>query len=322
MKSLICITTCKRLSEVKKYIWDYLRFVNNNESFHFVLALDGTEQEHLDFCNEFTIPLIYSEEREGVGLSKNRVLTQFPNYDNYFFIEDDIELVDNLIFQQLVDLHEQTGYHHFCNNHSWNKVKVETINGEDVLFSSTGGAQLAFYSREGIKRVGGFHTLFAKYRRFGHTEHSYRFYHTNLQPAPFIFPLDFKKHILIHAPEAVIRHSNIQTNENELIADEQVLIDQKNTYFPLRTLSPFYFNGTEMGYNETVAQFLKDNPQKYPLTHGKERKLALGEYYALLIDWEGKSFFKNLLLVLRSIRYAPTNNALKHKIKMKIVKNR
>ena len=62
-KSLICITTCNRLSEVKKYIWDYLRFINSNKEFHFVLALDGNDQSYIDFCHEFEIGRASCRER-------------------------------------------------------------------------------------------------------------------------------------------------------------------------------------------------------------------------------------------------------------------
>jgi|SRR5690554_129485 len=312
MKSLITITSCNRLSEVQKYIWDYLSFVNQNKDFHFVLALDGNEKNYLDFCNEFDIPLIYSEEREGVGLSKNRVLTQFPDYDYYFFIEDDIELINPKIFIEHIHLFKKTGYHHFCNNHERSKLLIDENN---LLFSKAGGAQFAFYTHQAIEKVGGFHTLFAKYKRFGHTEHTYRLFHAKLQPAPFIFSPEWRKMILVHAPVAVTQHSGLKTNENELIEEEQALIDNKTTHFPLSTLSSFHFNDKQLGYNEKVNRFLKENPQRYPLTKGKDRKNALGEYYALLIDWKCKSFFKNFILATKSFFYSPTNNSLKHKLK-------
>lgn len=313
MKALITITTCNRLSDVKKYIWNYLEFCNKNQDFQFVLALDGKEQAYIDFCEEYAIPLVYSEEREGVGLSKNRVLTQFPNFEYYFFVEDDVELINNIVFSNLIEIHHLTGYLHFCSNHLKNLIKTEIYGAHSLSYSSTGGAQLAFYHKEGITKVGGFNTLFAKYKRFGHTEHSYRFYNAKLQPAPFIFAEDFLDMVLVHNPVSVSQN-NISTNENELIQEEQDLIDAGSTYFPLETLSPFYFNQQSLGFNQIVADFLKNNPQKYPLTSKKERKKALGEFYALKIN-KKNSHFKNLKFAIKSFVYSPMNNELKHAVK-------
>ncbi|RFC55742.1 hypothetical protein [Brumimicrobium aurantiacum] len=317
MKSLITITSCNRLPEVQKYIWDYLKFVNSNESFHFVLALDGNDQTYIDFCEEYNIPLIYSEEREGVGLSKNRVLTQFPDYGYYFFIEDDVELINSEVFQDSIRIHERIGAPHLCYPHGCkphNQTDIDSLSVDWFLF---GGAQFASYTRQGIHKVGGFNTLFAKYKRYGHTEHSYRFFHQDLQPSPFIFPSDAQTYFLVHDPPSVTikKVNNAKFSPNGIIMDEQEMIDQKTTYFPLETLSKFYFNDKFLGYNKVVAQFLKDNPQQYPLSTSKARKKAFGEYYALKINKTQNSHFKNLFLAFKSMLYAPMNNELKHKVK-------
>src|SRR5690554_3333324 len=211
MKALITITTCNRLSEVKKYIWEYLSFVNANQDFHFVLALDGKEQSYIDFCDKYAIPLVYSEEREGVGLSKNRVLTKFPEYDYYFFVEDDVELVHEGIFNSIIKHHHLTFYPHFCGNTKHKMIEEDIVGSTCLQFSKRGGGYFNFFSKEGQQKVGGFHTLFAKYKRFGHTEHTYRFYRANLQPAPFIFSPEWRKMILVHSPEPVSKHSNLKT---------------------------------------------------------------------------------------------------------------
>ena len=68
--------------------------------------------------------------------------------------------------------------------------------------------------------------------------------------------------------------------------------------------------------NEKVAGFIAANPQKYPMTKGKERKVAMAEYYALRIPKED-SFFKKIDLLLKSFMLSPTNVSLKHYIKTK-----
>jgi len=314
-RSLITITSCNRLQEVKKFIWDYLKFVNSNNEFHFVLSLDGNNQTYIVFCETYDIPLIYSEEREGVGLSKNRVLTQFPDYDYYFFIEDDVELINESIFNHCIGIYNKTGYPHLCGNYD-HAIENTKAYGEYTLDKSySGGGYFSFFTNEGLKNVGGWNTLFAKYKRFGHTEHTYRFYHSKLQPSPFIFSRELNDMIMIHDVVSVTKHSGLQMDNMQLVIDERKLIDQKTTYFPLSTLSPFHFNDKQLGHNKKVKRFLEKNPQKYPLTTGKPRKKAMGEYYALMINNKSNSHLKNLFLAIKSMYFAPMNNELKHKIK-------
>jgi hypothetical protein len=315
-KALICINSCNRIEEIKKYIWDYLNFCNYNTKFDFILALDGNNNEYISFCDKYSIPLIYSDEREGVGISKNRVLKQFPEYDYYFFIEDDIELIDASIFQYFIDLHNATGYHHFCNNHIKSlvfKENVQSLNA-NLTHSMSGGAQFAFYSKIGIEKVGGWHTTFSKYKRFGHTEHSYRFVHTEMQKYPFIFDLElYSNSFLVHNPPAVTQ-SNFETNVNELIEEEQELIDHKSTFFPIQTISNLHYNGASLGFNKKVDLFLRQNRKKYPLTQGKKRRASIGEYYALKL-YSNSSFIKKSYFFICSLVYFPLNNPLKHFIK-------
>lgn len=320
IKVLICINTCNRIDEVKKFIWNYIDFCNSNSEFDFILALDGNDEEYISFCESYSIPLIYSDEREGVGISKNRVLTQCPEYDYYFFIEDDIELNNGAIFPLFISLHKKTGYHHFCNNHIKNQTHIEYIEalGLNICHSLSGGAQFAFYTKKGLETVGGWHTIFAKYKRFGHTEHTYRFVNANLQPSPFIFPQEMNtNYFIIHTPPAVSQN-NVKTNENELIEDEQELIHQKLIRFPIETISKIHFNNMSFGYNEKVALFLKNHKKKYPLTHGKKRRIALAEYHALKLQSKDSFFIKAMHFCL-SLFYYPYNNALKHIIKTKLI---
>lgn len=314
MKSLIAITTCNRLSDVKKYIWDYLYFVNQDSNFHFVLALDGKDKTYIDFCNGYEIPLIYSEEREGVGLSKNRIVKQFPDYDYYFFIDDDVELIDSSVFEKCIHLSTQMNIPHLCGNTNHVLFNQHKNKNFTVEYSMRGGGYFSFYTKEVLQKVGGWNTIFAKYKRFGHTEHSYRAYHQKLQEAPFIFAYEFSKMILVHNPVSVSKN-NVSTNENELIQEEQDLIDSGSTYFPLETLSPFHFNQKSLGFNNVVNEFLKTNTKKYPLSEPNDRRKALGEHFALKINTKKNSHFKNLTLAIKSFVYSPMNNELKHALK-------
>lgn len=315
-KSLITITSCNRFDVIKKFIWDYLHFVNHNEHFHFVLALDGNNADYITFCLKYGIPLIYSEEREGVGLSKNRVIKKFPNYEYYFFVDDDIELLNDTVFGTCIDVLNVTGYHHLCGNHIHNLIKSETILNKTITHSTTGGGYFSCYTQKSLEVIGGWNTLFAKYKRYGHSEHTYRVMNSGLQPSPFIFVEELKKDLIVHSPPSVSDKN--EANKNEWVLEEQQLINEKTTYFPLETICLYYFNEQHFGYNQKVADFIASNPQKYPLTKGKERRVALAEYYALKIPKTG-SFFKKLNLLLKSIWLSPTNVALKHFIKSKFI---
>lgn len=313
-KSLISITTCNRIDLVKKFIWEYLRFVNNNEGFHFVLALDGHDTEYVEFCENYNIPLLYSDQREGVGLSKNRVLKQFPNYDYYFFIDDDVELLNDSIFSDCINVLLETGYHHLCGNHISSLLKTENILGKTITHSSTGGGYFSCYSRKSIEVVGGWNTIFAKYKRFGHSEHSYRVMHSGLQPSPFVFAEEFRDNILVHSPPSVSKCFLEKGIVNEWAEEERRLIEKKTTFFSLKTICPFYFNQQKLGHNKIINDFLSSNSKRYPLTKGKERLRALGEFYALLIP-KAKTRTEQIILIFRAFFNSPTNIALKHYIK-------
>lgn len=311
MKSLITITTCNRLHEVKKYILPYIDFCNRNEEFDFLLSLDGDNSEYLEFCNEFQIPLLYSDEREGVGLSKNRVLKQFPNYDYYFFIEDDVELIDASIFQENIDYSVRHNIPHLSRCAFDEK-------GEMITEGFKAGAQFNFFEAKALFQVGGWNTLFAKHKRFGHSEHSFRFYNIELQKYPFIALKNNIKKIVVHDPPHVTRIEHI-SNDGHYHSDEKALIAEKTTYFPLQTLSTYYFNGYNCSCNLKVANYLKAHKRKYPLIKGRERCKCFGEYYFYKFQ-QTHSLFGRIRFLCASVFLYPNNNMLKHYIKKKITK--
>lgn len=311
METLLCITTCKRLNEVRKNIVPYLQFCNANLNYHFVLALDGYEKEYIDFCENHNIPLIYSKEREGVGISKNRVLKQFPNYEYYFFIEDDVELLHSKVFDFHINLSRKCSFHHLtvATMIPERIIKNEKCGKVSVTYASKAGAFFSFYTKTGLDKVGGWNELFAKYKRFGHTEHTYRYLHSGISFAPFIVVESMRKHIILNSPPHVTEIS-VATNENQLIEEEQALIDAKTRYHPIVTLSEFFFNNKDVSISKLNNAF---QGKRYALIHGKEKYKALGNYYL-------HKFIANknpILLILSMILY-PQNNLLKFYIKKKL----
>lgn len=314
--ALIVITSCKRLDFVKNNIWRYYKFVNTNSNYCFLLSLDGTEQDYIEFAEEYQIPLLYSDEREGVGLSKNRVLKKFNNFDYYFFIEDDVYIQDFNIFKLYIEASCKEKIHHLSLYGATNIIKTVNRTNYNLIHSMIGGAHFNFFTREGLNAVGGWNTVFAKYKRFGHTEHTYRFYHQELQSSPFISIKEALNMILVFDPPHVSK-IEITINENGLCSEEQELISQKTKYCQLETLSSFHFNNMNLGFNKKMDDFLNKHKNFFPLSKGKDRSKLLAEFYALRIP-KTKNPFKKILFFFKSFFYAPTNVALKHYLKTKI----
>ena len=242
MKNLICINTYKSAGLIKALAWDYIDFAKENNNYDFIVSLDGSDQETINYCQTYNIPLLYSEKNEGVGLSKNRVIESFGTYDNYFFIEDDIELLNPEVFDLHIKLSQALNIHHFSLFEERRmRQHVHTIKheGYHILQAMYGGAPFNFFTKKGLDTVGGFHTLFAKYKRFGHTEHTYRFVNNNLSQYPFnIVQECLEGYFRWNDPISRIK-INVEVSDNGLFMDEEKLIEEKLSFFPLQTLSSY-----------------------------------------------------------------------------------
>lgn len=315
-RALIAITTCNRFGYFKRFIWDYVFFVEGAPDFELVVSLDGYNEEYVEFCNRYGISIIYSEVREGVGLSKNRVLNSFPNFQFYFFIEDDVELIDEQIFNLSIGTLNELKVHHLCGNEN-HKAESLSLKENDVLNCSWfGGGYFSVYSKKGIETVGGWDTRFVKYKRFGHTEHSYRFVSSGLQSYPFIFPDAANSCILLHSPPSVTAtSSSLVFDENGLIQEETDLIRSQISFQEVLTICQY----NKIVYNEfKIPEGYRG--KKYPVSRGLERRLAFAEHYALCIP-KTNGLLQKIILFLKSIMYYPTNVALKHVIKTRLKLN-
>ncbi|SFV53001.1 hypothetical protein MNB_SV-9-825 [hydrothermal vent metagenome] len=248
MKNLICINTYKSSELIKAFIWDYINFAKSRDDYHFIVSLDGDDKKSIDYCNKHKIPFIYSDINEGVGISKNRVLTSFNNYDNYFFIEDDIELLNPAVFDIHIKLSQELNIHHFSLFEA-RRIREEKNILEhkefNVIQAMYGGAPFNFFTKRGIDIVGGFHTHFAKYKRFGHTEHSYRFVNNNIADYPFnIIKECLDGYFRWNDPISRIKLS-VEISENRLFIEEEELILEKLKFYPIKTISPYHKNHIE-----------------------------------------------------------------------------
>jgi hypothetical protein len=248
MKNLICINTYNSCKLVRAFIWDYIDFVKTRDDYSFIVGLDGNDKDTIDYCNHHKIPFLYSTESEGVGISKNRVLKSFPSYNNYFFIEDDIELLNSDVFDIHIKLSKELNIHHFSLFEARRIRDIKnTIEHKDfhIIQAMYGGAPFNFFTKEGLDKVGGFHTHFAKYRRFGHSEHSYRFVNNNLVKYPFnIIENTIEGYFRWNDPISRVKIS-VEVSKNRLFIEEEELILEKLKYFPVTTLSKYYKNNIE-----------------------------------------------------------------------------
>jgi len=151
-------------------------------------------------------------------------------------------LLDSSIFEHHIQAAKELGIHHmslFPEERIHQQVKeIALNNGQHVICAMFGGAPFNYFTRKGIEAVGGFHTCFAEYRRFGHTEHSYRFVNAGLAEYPFyIIKECLNGYLAWNDPISVTK---IKANTiNRLFVEEHDLIGQKLTHFPLTTLAPF-----------------------------------------------------------------------------------
>ena len=315
-RALVCITTCRRLQNLLAYLPHFAAFCQDDPRFSLLVSLDGTEVEYLSFCEEWDVPLVYSDEREGVGLSKNRVLQRFPDFDYYFFLEDDAELVSGEVFPAHVEVSRESGIHHFS---LFERGGVRRPTGESqvaghrIVHGMFGGGQFNLFTRAGLERVGGWHTLFAQYRRWGHTEHSYRFYRSGLAPAPFNVIEGLCEALIWHMPPPVTRVDGAEFDDNQLAVPERELLERQLEFVPVETLSPRHFNDKPFGEMERLAGTLGGD-DRYPLVRGKQRTAFYSDYHL----WRGKqarTWRGRMGWLARSLVEWPGNPRLRHYLK-------
>jgi hypothetical protein len=279
-RALICVTTCRRLGHLRRYLPHLARFCVGDPRFALVVALDGDDADYLAFCEEWEIPLVFADEREGVGLSKNRVLERFGDFDYYFFLEDDVELVDGAVFPAYAALHRASGIHHFTlfeRGGLRGRTGESEVDGVPIAHGLYGPAHFCSYTGDGLRVVGGWHPRFAEYRRWGHTEHSWRFQRAGLAPAPFNVAESLSDSFVWHYPPAVTRVEGVPMDADQIAAPERELMNQALRHVPLRTLAPHHANGVPLGPPRRLAAVLAGR-ERYPLVRGSERRRCHADF--------------------------------------------
>jgi len=215
-----------------------------------------------------------------------------------------------------VELAQASDIHHFSlfsERRIGKPAGESTIAGRRVAHSFVGSARFNFFTAEGLRQVGGWHPRFAEYRRWGHTEHSYRFYNAGLAPAPFNVATELSYACIWHLHPSVTPLS-LAGDEEHVVAPERELIDQKLRHVPLQTFSPYEFNGVPFGELDRLAATL-DGDERYPLVEAGERRHCRSDYQLWRYRWT-RSRRRRAAALLAAAWQWPSNPILRRTVKM------
>jgi hypothetical protein len=315
-RALVCITTCLRPTRLKSYLPHFARMSADDPRFCLLVALDGDDPATRELCERWDVPLLYSERREGVGMSKNRALERFPDFDYYFFVEDDTELLDAGVFPAHVELSRASGIHHFS-LFERGGVRRETgrsvIDGHVVVHGLFGGAPFSFFTGEGLRQVGGWHPRFAEFCRWGHTEHSYRFFRAGLTPAPFNVAESLADACIWHFPPSVSQVPDVQIDQDQVCPAERELIDADLRFVPVQTRAPYIFNDVPFEAITALAATL-EGAERYPLVTGADLRHCLSDYH-LHSFRTARAWPQRTVAIAQATLNWPGNPALRHLVK-------
>ena len=319
-RALAVVTTCAREAYLRRCLPRIAEASVLDPRISVAVSLDGDDPASREFCATWDVPLLHSDTREGVGLSKNRALEFFPDFDYYFFIEDDVEMLDPRVFAIHVEISQALGLHHmslFERAGIRQPISETHVADQTVVHARYGGAQFNFFTAEGLRTVGGWHPAFAQYRRWGHTEHSYRFSRNHLAPAPFNVAVSLSDRCIVHSPPSVTSVVNAVLDQDQISAPERELMDLELTYVPLQTLAPYHFNEKPLQPLHRLAA--GGSGRRYALLNGEERRHALSEY--LISRSEGRgTLLERALSLGAGVAMAPLSPAAKHAIKTRLLR--
>lgn len=240
----VVVTTCNRPDFIKLTLPALKKLIGKSKCYDLIVSIDGTENQlnivTLEYVRSLGIRCIIAELQEGVGVSKNRVLSLLPNYDFYFFLDDDAEINNLLVFDEHLRIAESANIHHFSLHHPRRLLKIfdsSTYGKTVVQHAYFGGAQFNFYTKYSLDIVGGWHKNFSLYKRGGHTEHSYRIYRKKLVPGPFNFISKLANLCEWYEPAHVVWNENLPQTKDGIYTYEAKLIDKKLPKQPFYSLS-------------------------------------------------------------------------------------
>jgi hypothetical protein len=177
----------------------------------------------------------------------------------------------------------------------------------------------SFFTGAGLSQVGGWHPRFAEFRRWGHTEHSYRFYRAGLAPAPFNVCRELTDGCVWHLHPAVTNPTLLPADEEEIVAPERALIDSELLHFPVVTLSSYEFNGVPFGTLGRLGATVGGS-ERYPLVAPSERRRCRSDYQLGRFRAAGSPLGRAAAL-LRAVWQWPSNPMTRRTIKLALTRD-
>ena len=220
--------------------------VERRRDLDMLVAIDGPPEgantQIAAMAHALSVALLVAPLAEGASVLRNRVVAAVSGYEDYFFIEDDVEIVDAAAF----DVHKEAalslGIPHFCLHPRSRLRRIVDTSGNgnlSVTHAALGSAQFMYFCKHALFGAGGWHPAFAKWRRGGHTEHSMRVCRTSRMIAPFNFIQEAERFFIWHNPPSVAWSDRFQLTSDGLLVEEQELIDAHITLSGFGTPTPF-----------------------------------------------------------------------------------
>ncbi|MEM7428895.1 MAG: hypothetical protein AAF441_22640 [Pseudomonadota bacterium] len=244
--ALIVVTTCSRPDLLKRHLAGLRDKIRDLECADLLVAIDGLSvpgnQESLEAVRALGVGALVAEHSEGVGVSKNRVVGQLGGYSHYFFLDDDVEVLSPTLFSDHMEISGSTGIHHFSlhddSRLAQEMPSSELPDGRMIRHAMYGGAAVNYFTAHALECVGGWHPAFAKLRRGGHTEHSYRVFRAGLAPAPFNFVEALAETCAWHNPPSVVSPKTAEVADTGVFQLEEDLMAQEIDWHPFSASHP------------------------------------------------------------------------------------
>lgn len=192
----IGLITCDRLDFFKKSFSSLQNVIDNSENYEFIVINDGKDEIPTPPFN-----YIKTTGKEGVAKAKNYALRFLmeKECDHIFLMEDDIEIIDDDVFNFYINASNKTGIKHFNyalhGNHNLNHLNqpnvLKTINYPNInvsidIFPNVLGA-FSYYHIDVLKDVGLMDENF--YNAMEHVDHTYQIIKKGYNP-PFRYFVD------------------------------------------------------------------------------------------------------------------------------------
>lgn len=203
----IGIPTYNRLESLKRTIKSLKE--NISQPYEWMVAVDGSDDGTVEWLKENKYEYT-NQKREGVCVAKNKILKRFQNHDYIFIVEDDVLFLKPDVFQLYMEACKTFSIQHFNFLIPDQRVEAKpTRKSGDLklMYSKLLGGCFSTYTKEIIRKVGGFNPRFKGYGH-GHCEYTLR-----ISRARLTTPWNQFAH-LVNAEKYIIHSGKTKANTN------------------------------------------------------------------------------------------------------------